>query len=1023
MPRVGRALAGFAFAGSLLVPGVEAQSSRDTEDLVVALGWLKRGLHDEAAAKLTTFLREHPQHERAAEAWYRLGTCRTALGDNEGAVEAFRTCLQDRRPFKLRAECQYRLGGALVVLKQHEQALAAFGAMRQGVADDHYLAVPCAYGAAECLRELGRDAAAAAAFLAVAKADRSEDGGHAAPALYQAGFALLRQEEFEQAADAFAAVTQRFPRHEAAAECRQLEGEAAFRAGALPRAEAAYTRARAAGGEWADDAVMGLAWCALEDGRDAQALARFRELLRDHVDSALAPKARLESGRILYRGGDYDAALDELEPLASNGAEGPRAEALELQGLSLLESGRAEPASARFSQALAIAEPATDKARLLYNLGESLAELEQWSGALDAYRRAEPDAAGELVGEVRYGQCLALHKLGRYAESIERAEALLNAQPEHRLGTHAQFAIGENYFAAERWTDADAAYGRVPTDHELGLGAQFKRAWCAFLGGKAPVAAERFGALAADGPFAEEALSMTALARLEAENNDAALTAADQYRARYPKGGLLARTERVAARVLRARGDLRGASARLAAAAAAESSADQAARDRLEEAELYFQQGDFEGADERYLSLREREDEVGLQAIEGLAWCAFELGDDDACLQRVGEALARADADARRPGLLELALSVHHRREQWQDAERTARQFLGQFPDHERANEVRFGLGVALARAEKHSDAREVLAGLAEVADSLEDPARVFYEWAWASRRDGDEDAALECFAEVAERAEDPDRRGEAHLHLGLADLEREERAAARAHFAQVQGRHRPQALYRTGFTWLDEEQPDTARAAFAAIEELGDTELLYWDATFLVGECGFLAENYELAAGRYRKLLEADPDHVRAQPARLHGGQSMVRLSQPGEAATVLEDFLRRGSEDRTEQAEANLWLGKARIARQEWDRAEAALQKVTELSEGELAAEAQYRIGEARRARGDLRNAVDAFVKLSILYAHEEWVRRGLLQAGDCYLELEQPAKATRFLAELVERFPDSAEAGVAQQRLKDL
>jgi TolA-binding protein len=58
---------------------------------------------------------------------------------------------------------------------------------------------------------------------------------------------------------------------------------------------------------------------------------------------------------------------------------------------------------------------------------------------------------------------------------------------------------------------------------------------------------------------------------------------------------------------------------------------------------------------------------------------------------------------------------------------------------------------------------------------------------------------------------------------------------------------------------------------------------------------------------------------------------------------------------------------------------------------------------------------------VKLPILYAHEEWVRRGLLQSGLVYEQLRQPQKARRFYEELLKRFPGSPEGQEAQSRLR--
>ena len=105
----------------------------------------------------------------------------------------------------------------------------------------------------------------------------------------------------------------------------------------------------------------------------------------------------------------------------------------------------------------------------------------------------------------------------------------------------------------------------------------------------------------------------------------------------------------------------------------------------------------------------------------------------------------------------------------------------------------------------------------------------------------------------------------------------------------------------------------------------------------------------------------------------------------------------------------------------RGEHDKAEASLRRTTELSDGPLAAEAQFRIGEVRAQRGDLQGAADAFVKLPILYSQAEWVRRGLLQAGLVYEQLKQPEKAQRFFEELQKLHAGSDEAKTAKQHLR--
>lgn len=1028
LPRLARAGLLLAAGVCCVSPFAQAQNGRGEESYRVAMGLLRRGLHDDAAEQLRQFLQSNAEHRLAPEAYYRLGVCLQELGRGEAAIDAFESALERPEALELLPECRYRLANALKQLERFDEAAGYYRALAADVAEDHYLRVPALYARGECLRDEDKTEAALTAFLAAAEAARTDDGSHGMPALYQAGFAQMRLERFADASRTFAAAAERYPNHEVATECRYLEGDAAFRAGDTQGARRGYGRARAAGGPFADDAVMGLGWCELQDGHETEALARFREVVGGHGSSPHAPQARLEVGRILFREGQLDQAIAELAAIVAEGTEpAVRVGALELQGLALLDKAQAKQAVERFRTAVEVAVDEPTRARLYYEIGEGLAELGQWQQALASYQQAAPRATDPaLVGDVLYGEGLALHKLGRFEPALERVRTLIDSQPEHRLAIEARFAAAENLFAAKRYGEADVAYTKIPTGHALADQAAFKRAWCAFLGGDLKTAAKRFGAVAeaSDGApaLAEESLSMVALASFNAGDLDGALQAADRYRGRHPDGVFLARTERVAARVLRQRGELQAAASRLAAAAKAEGSESQAAEDLLEQAELMFQRGDFEAAAERYGGLVDREGAVGARAIEGLAWCAFELGDDQLCLERADAALAHADVGARRVGILELMLAALHRAERWDDAAATARGFLEEYPDHPRAVEVGFGLGIAHARSGRHGEARALFAKLVSEGD-ISGPDRLYYEWAWACRRDGDEKAALAAFAKVAELSDDPERAGEANLHLGLAALEGGEAQTGRNYLANVKGEHRAQAQYRIGFSWLEEERPDQALNSFQAVVDLGPTQPLYHEALFLAAESELRMEQHEPAAKRYGALLEQVPDHDRSQLARLHGGRCLVLTSRAADAAATLEDYVQRGGGTKAEQAEAQLWLGRARAARKEYDRAEVAFTKATQLSEGELAAEAQYRLGEMYRERGDVAGAAKAFAVLAILYGHEQWVAKGLLQVGLCFEELQQPAKATKFFRELIEKYPKSAESEQARARLLKL
>lgn len=1005
-----------------------ATAQREAETFHVAIGLYRRGLHDEAAKQFRRFLRERPRHALAAEAWYRLGACCLEVDRPDEAIGAFERALGPGKDRRFRAECQYRLGKTLQSRGRHAAASKALQSLVEEVEQGHYLRVPALYADGECRRELGQKKEALTCFLEAAAGDPDKSGKYGMPARYYAGFLLMELERYEEAAETFGNAARLYPGNAASAECLYLAGEALYRGGSYGDAGASYQRAIGAGGPFADDARLGLAWCKVKSGEIDAAISAFQDVAARHPESELVPQAELEAGRLLYRRERFDAAREQLDRLLQREVVPAeiRVAALELKGLACLDGGDAGTAAGTFRRALEAGPEGETRARLAYNLAEALAEQGEWQSSLEAYAATEEATEdASLAGDALYGASVALHRLGRHEDSIARAKRLVDHHPNHRLVGIARFAIGENYFALRDYRAADGFYAQVPEDHEMRRKSAFKRAWCAYLGGSHDLAGRRFEALTeGEDEIAGESLSMAALAWLQAGEDAKALAAADRYRARYRNGPHLARTERVAAQVLQRRGDFKGASSRIAAAAAAEQSGERAAEDRLQWAEMLFQQGEYAAARERYLELADRQDGVGARAVRGLAWCAFEIGNDEECITLVERALQHPAGAGARPSMLELLSSVHHRGKRWEEAEAAAVAFLNDHPKHPRAAEMRYALGVAQARAGKLRRARQTFESVGD-GKGLQRPDRLFYELAWVCRGLEDEAAMLRWFARVASDSKDVDLAGEANLHLGKAALAKKQREEGRRILAKVKGKHEPQALYRIGFSFLEEQRPEEASPYFEAIVQMGPERTgLVDEALFLAGESRYLAGDPAGAVKRFRQLLARAPDHERAQRARLRLGESEFALNRPEHAVTTLEEFLRRGeSATDADKAAACLWLGRARLARREHDRAEAAFQKVTDLSDGPLAAEAQFRLGESRHDRGDLDGAVDAFLRLAILYGHEEWVQRGLLEAGRCYVELEQPKKARKFLSELIERYPESASAKEARVSLKRL
>ncbi|MCC6671502.1 MAG: tetratricopeptide repeat protein [Planctomycetes bacterium] len=928
-----------------------AQDSRADTRWQVALGLQQRSLHEEAAKGFARFAEEFPSDPRRAEAQYRAGTSWVALGRAAEAVAALQKAVATPGVFPLRPEARYRLGQLHREAKRWADAEACLGALLQEVPADHYLRAAAGFARGECLREAGRDAEALDAFLAAAAADREAEGAHAVPALYQAAFAALRLGQREAAAKHFLAAAERAPAHTAATECLYRAGEVRLALGDVAGADEAFARAAKGGGEYA--------------ARAGEARAR----------------ARVAGLRALEEGGRPEDVVRSARDLLGRGDLGPglRAEVGECLGRALLATGDAEGAHRAYVDAA----------------------------------EAAPDAV--LRGEALYGACLALHRLGRHADARAAAETLLRTCPEHRLHAHAWFAIGESWFAERRTEPALAAFARVPADHALCRKAQARQAWCHYLAGEHGRAAEAFAALVpAQGEVdtvGEEALAMAAVAWLAAGQPDAALRAADRYRLAFPQGTHLARSERVAARALRAKGEAKAAAERLARAEAGERDPARRGEDRLERADLLVEQGRFRDAAAVYAGLRGESGGLGQRAGVGAAWCAFELGDDEVARREAEGLLAAGVEGDNEARLLDLLAILHLRNQRWAEAGSAAQRFLARHAAHPRAAELRYALGVAQARAGDAEGARRTLRPLVETAQGPQRD-RVLHELAHVEAKAGDAKAAEAAFRTVADTGEDAELRDDAHLQLGLAALGRAELAAARPHLEAVRGALRGRALLALGGALV--QQGDDA-AAVAVLESAlatlrGDER---GEGLYFAGLARQRRGGHAEAAAHLGELLRTHPGHARAREARLVLGECELARGDAARAAAWLEEYLKDAPAGSPDTARGLLALGMARLARKEHAAAEAAFTKVARGRADARAAEAQYRIGEVRAARGDDAGAAEAWLELTILHDHGEWVPRALLGAGRCYERLGRKEQATKLFEELRRRHPDSPQA----------
>ncbi len=138
------------------------------------------------------------------------------------------------------------------------------------------------------------------------------------------------------------------------------------------------------------------------------------------------PVMRLNLGTALIRSGDAPAALTQLEAAASldPGFAAPHF----LVGTLLERSGRDEEAIDRFRRA-ADADASMSAARL--RLGDALRRTGRFEAALPHYRQVQSEQA-------RFGEAMALVRLGRYSEALDVLDAAAARYPGEPSFPHAR---------------------------------------------------------------------------------------------------------------------------------------------------------------------------------------------------------------------------------------------------------------------------------------------------------------------------------------------------------------------------------------------------------------------------------------------------------------------------------------------------------------------------------------------------------------------------------------------------------
>jgi len=987
------------------------------DDYRFIVGLCEQGLYDMAAKEAADFLREHRGHERVRHARYRLATSLFELGRRGEAREHFER-LSGADDFEFAGEVAFRLGQ--IELDAERWAAAAEAFERALASSSDYLRWPALQWAGDAYFGLERYDAAEERYAAVLGSSAEGAREWRAEAARGLAWCAFRTERWdaciERAERGREETRARGGRAEALAELDFLVGEAELEAGRPERALDAL--ARVGTGPFVAAALRARGFALAELDRHAAAADVFAELVRLDERGPFAAEAALWVGVSGFEAGEYERARAALE----HECVPPTAEALLWRARAELASGDPTRAVATVGRAERQADAAGRRAELAAVHGEALVALDRADEAARAFERAGDDYGAHAAA-------IAWLTADRPDEAIRVARAHLSRRgPDGAYRRRLELALGEALFVSQRFDEARAVFAglldperAIPAD--LAARALSRSGWCHYESGRLDDASAAFATLSREhpsAPEADEALYMWGRAECDAGRSEAAASVWERYlddpgRDIHRVDCLLglSEVEEGPEREARLSEVVRLADDERAARALFELAESRAARGERERAE----------ADYRRLLAEHADSPRAPAARYGLAWAHFEAERWALAIGELEQVLAADVAPDLRRAALELTVWCQRAQGRPEAAFGAFRDLTQLCTDERRIFEAGHATAQVFAEAGRADFAAALYDELVRGLDDAPWRAAARVERAYLALDDGDRALADEQVREAL--ASVPDHPGaleaaffvaEAHYDAGADEraIDGYRRAAASADAPAAE-----EARYKLGFTLLRAGRPAEAAVEFERLADDHPRSELRGESLFLAGEAHVRAGAFEAGARRLQQALDEYPRHATRPKALFRLGLASGELGRWAECERALTE-LARGAPDFEHRAEAELWRGRALAAQGNARAARAAWNRVLELDRGVLAARARLAIGRAERAAGDGEAALSEFLKVALLFAHEDEVAEALWLAGCTLAEGGDAEQAAEQFEKLVDEHPETAWAQRARERL---
>ncbi len=932
---------------------------KQREEAMINLGWSLYQKHfvegaketskdlGEAVKVLRVAIERYPDGSFLDKALFYVAEAEARLGQHKDAIEHYRLLIQNKRleGSTVRPDAIFGIGLTYEEMNQPILALEYYDTFLTNY-KDHPLANDVRLRAADLTLAQGDAAKAAGLFQALIKTPAFGEMKNGDYVLYRYGFSLAKDGKFQESAEVYKTLAERFPNSSYSKNSSLAAGQALMREKKYDAAIAAFEPLVALRDERGAEAAHWISQIHMIQGKYSDVIPLVKDVLTwgnrspsatllkmDLADSLNTIPASRAEAKGLYEEIATENPDDPIAPRATYNA-----------AFSALQLGALADAQ-RWSEAFAKRYPSDPLAAdIAYIRAESTLQLGQYESASNAFEQLLASQSDDPMRSTWENRLTVAHYLaGNWDKAIAVADRLLKSKPEPEMGAEVLYMKGASQLKLGKTVDAvgtlEESLRSSPTWHQAGE--------------VSITLAEAYGGLKKAGKGIE---TLEALLKRDPQSR---LRPQAEFRIGQFAAGL---------------GEYDRAIQAYDAVLA--STQDQNLRDYASYGKAFaLIQGEKFGEALPLLEpigLDTRNDSLGIESRMAKGICLRQLN--------------RAEEAAKTLALLS-----------------------GESLPLETKVKVLYERSLSLIAAGKHDEAIAVLNELSKHSDapealSLQDKA--LYELAWAHKSKGDNVKAIQLFEQLVSKYPESGFAAEAYFHMGQAQYDSSQfdkaiKALQVAAAKSVDTKLQEQSMYRLGWAHFQQGDFPTAIKNFRdQIKEFPNGPLLI-DGKFMVAECLLKEANYSEAFSEYKGLRDQIKKAIsRGEPVGdqvqtltlLHGGQAARELKQWKDAETWTAELISRFPQSQFRP----IALYELAYAKQNSRKHAEAINHYTEVADNyrnELGARSRFMIGELLFAERDFAKAIAEFQKVMYGYgatqAPEEiknWQARSAFEAGRC-------------------------------------